>query len=180
MTDFKADIESKAKSSTVRFSVVEFSTRAKIASTLSTNLPQTIDDTEDIVYDGGWTNTQQAIAQFKQTLDSEIITPGGNPLRYILLVTDGTPTTYGPTATGFDCGSESPTDICFTEATKAANDAKSGGIKIITIAVRDSSLNLGFLFSLNSTNLGFKVESFEEADKVIDAVLDQIDIPCPP
>merc|ERR1712003_194304 len=62
MTDFKADIESKASSSTVRFSVVEFSTRAAVASQLTTNLPTTIKDTKDIVYDGGWTNTQQAIA----------------------------------------------------------------------------------------------------------------------
>jgi hypothetical protein len=49
-----------------------------------------------------------------------------------------------------------------------------------TIAVRDSSTNLDFLFSLNSTNLGFAVESFAEAESVSDAILEQIDIPCPP
>ena len=59
-----------------------------------------------------------------------------------------------------------------------SNSAASS--KIITIAVRDSSYDPGFLFSLNSTNLGFAVDSFEEAEEVIDAVLDQIDIPCPP
>ena len=177
MTDFKADIESKAKSSTVRFSVVEFSTRAKIASTLSTFLPQTINDTVGIVYDGGYTNTQQAIAQCDSTLDSAIVTPGEDPpLRYILLFTDGTPTTFGPTATGPNCGSSS----CFTAATAAANDAKSGGIQIITIAVRDSSTDLGFLFTLNSTNLGFVTESFQEAELVTDAILGEIDIACPP
>ena len=31
-----------------------------------------------------------------------------------------------------------------------------------------------------SPNLGFAVDSFEEAEEVIDAVLGQIDIPCPP
>ena len=58
--------------------------------------------------------------------------------------------------------------------------AKSGGIQIITIAVRDSSTDLGFLFSLNSTGLGFVTESFEEAELVTDAILGEIDIPCPP
>ena len=65
-------------------------------------------------------------------------------------------------------------------ATAAADAAKSGGIQIITIAVRDSSTDLGFLFSLNSTNLGFVTESFEEAELVTDAILGEIDIPCPP
>ena len=69
---------------------------------------------------------------------------------------------------------------CRTEATAAANDAKSGGIQIITIAVRDSSTELDFLFTLNSTNLGFVAESFEEAELVTDAILGEIDIPCPP
>ena len=140
-------------------------------------MPQTINDTVGIVYDGGYTNTQQAIAQCDEALDSAIVTPGEDkPLRYILLFTDGTPTTFGPTATGRNCGGNS----CFTTATAAANEAKSGGIQIITIAVRDSSTNLGFLFSLNSTNLGFAVESFAEAENVTEAILEQIDIPCPP
>ena len=67
-----------------------------------------------------------------------------------------------------------------TEATAAADAAKSGGIQIITIAVRDSSTELDFLFTLNSTNLGFVAESFEEAELVTDAILGEIDIPCPP
>ena len=37
-----------------------------------------------------------------------------------------------------------------------------------------------YLFSLNSTNLGFKVDSFDEAELVTEAILDQIKIPCPP
>ena len=128
------------------------------------------------MYDGGYTNTQQAIAQCDQTLDSAVITdPVNPPLRYILLFTDGTPTTFGPDPGGRVCGSNS----CFTAATAAANEAKSGGIQIITIAVRDSSTDLGFLFSLNSTNLGFVTESFEEAELVTDAILGEIDIPCP-
>ena len=137
--------------------------------------PQTINQTNAIEYKGGYTNTQQAIALCDQTLDSAIIT-GDNPLRYILLFTDGTPTTFGPDPGGRVCGSNS----CFTAATAAANTAKSGGIQIITIAVRDSSTDLGFLFSLNSTNLGFVAESFEEAELVTDAILGEIDIPCPP
>ena len=129
------------------------------------------------MYDGGYTNTQQAIALCDQTLDSAIITdPKDPPLRYILLFTDGTPTTFGPDPGGRVCGSNS----CFTAATAAANEAKSGGIQIITIAVRDSSTDLGFLFSLNSTNLGFVAESFEEAELVTDAILGEIDIPSPP
>jgi len=77
-----------------------------------------INDTNKIVYDGGWTNTQQAIAQCDQSLDSAIITPGEDPpLRYILLFTDGTPTTFGPDPGGRVCGSNS----CFAAATAAAN-----------------------------------------------------------
>ena len=48
MTNFKADIERKSSSSTVRFSVVEFSTKAEIASQLTTDFPTTIDDTKGI------------------------------------------------------------------------------------------------------------------------------------
>jgi len=128
--------------------------------------------TNAIEYKGGWTNTQQAIARCDQTLSSAAF----GSFRYILLFTDGTPTTWGAGATWQNCGS----NICFTKASEAAEDAKRGGIQIITIAVRDSSTNLGFLFSLNSTNLGFAVESFAEAENVTEAILDQIDIPCPP
>ena len=129
------------------------------------------------MYDGGYTNTQQAIALCDQTLDSAIITdPTNPPLRYILLFTDGTPTTFGPDPGGRVCGSNS----CFTAATAAANDAKGKGIKVITIAVSDGSTDIPYLFSLNSTNLGFKVDAFDEAELVTEAILDQIDIPCPP
>ena len=69
---------------------------------------------------------------------------------------------------------------CRTQATAAANTAKGKNIKVITIAVSDGSTDIPYLFSLNSTNLGFAVESFAEAEKVTDAILDQIDIPCPP
>ena len=48
------------------------------------------------------------------------------------------------------------------------------------LARETPATNLGFLFSLNSTNLGFAVESFAEAEKVTDAILGEIDIPCPP
>ena len=69
---------------------------------------------------------------------------------------------------------------CRTQATAAANTAKGKNIKVITIAVSDGSTDIPYLFSLNSTNLGFAVESFAEAENVTEAILDQIDIPCPP
>ena len=172
MANFKADIESRAKASTVRFSLVSFSTDVSDKISLGDDLASTIAQTNDIVYSGGWTNTQQAIARCDQTLSSASF----GSFRYILLFTDGTPTTWGAGATWRNCGS----NICFTKASEAAEDAKRVGIQIITIAVRDSSTNLGFLFSLNSTNLGFAVESFAEAENVTEAILDQIDIPCPP
>ena len=94
------------------------------------------------------------------------------------------PTTYGdpPVSPSSSCADNPVPGVpnCRTEATAAADAAKSGGIQIITIAVRDSSTDLGFLFSLNSTNLGFVTESFEEAELVTDAILGEIDIPCPP
>ena len=64
-------------------------------------------------------------------------------------------------------------------ATSQATRRALKPLSLATIA-EDSSTNLGFLFSLNSTNLGFAVESFAEAENVTEAILDQIDIPCPP
>ena len=96
----------------------------------------------------------------------------------------GSATTYGdpPVSPSSSCADNPVPGVpnCRTEAKAAADAAKSGGIQIITIAVRDSSTDLGFLFSLNSTNLGFVAESFEEAELVTDAILGEIDIPCPP
>ena len=93
-------------------------------------------------------------------------------------------TTYGdpPVSPSSSCADNPIPGVpnCRTEAKAAADAAKSGGIQIITIAVRDSSTDLGFLFSLNSTNLGFVTESSEEAELVTDAILGEIDIPCPP
>ena len=53
-----------------------------------------------IEYKGGWTNTQQAIAQCEQTLSSAAF----GSLRYILLFTDGTPTTFADTSAGLVAG----------------------------------------------------------------------------
>ena len=41
-------------------------------------------------------------------------------------------------------------------------------------------LALPFLFSLNSTGLGFQVTSFDEAEDVTLKILGEIDISCPP
>ena len=91
MTDFKADIESRARTSTVRFSLVSFGTNVDDTIALGDDLQKTITDTNKIVYSGGWTNTEQAIAQCDQTLNSV----GFSSLRYILLFTDGAPTVFG-------------------------------------------------------------------------------------
>ena len=177
MTDFKADIESRARTSTVRFSLVSFGTGVDDEITLGDDLQKTITDTNKIVYSGGWTNTEQAIARCDQTLSSV----GFNSLRYILLFTDGTPTTWGDprVSPSTSCASFAAPN-CRTQATAAANTAKGKGIEVITIAVSDGSTDIPYLFSLNSTNLGFAVESFKEAELVTDAILAQIDIPCPP
>ena len=177
MTDFKADIESKAQSSTVRFSSLSFSTDVTDAAPLGDDLASTIAQTNAIEYKGGWTNTEQAIARCDQTLSSV----GFNSLRYILLFTDGTPTTWGdPRVSPSTSCATFAAPNCRTQATAAANIAKGKGIEVITIAVSDGSTDIPYLFSLNSTNLGFAVESFKEAELVTDAILDQIDIPCPP
>ena len=55
------------------------------------------------------------------------------------------------------------------------------GIEVITVAVNTgSSLDIPFLFSLNSTGLGFQVTSFDEAEDVTLKILGEIDISCPP
>jgi len=91
MTDFKADIESRARTSTVRFSLVSFGTNVDDTIALGDDLQKTITDTNKIVYSGGWTNTEQAIARCDQTLNSV----GFSSLRYILLFTDGAPPPAG-------------------------------------------------------------------------------------
>ncbi len=106
-------------------------------------------------------------------------------MRYILLFTDGTPTAWGdPTViTNPNCANKPDGDgkTCRTEATRAANDAKGNGIEVITVAVNTgSSLDVDFLFSLNSTGLGFQVTSFDEAEVVTDKILGELDISCPP
>ena len=177
MKDFKTDIESRAKSSTVRFSSLSFSTNVEDAAPLDDDLASTIALTNGIEYKGGWTNTEQAIARCDQTLSSF----GFGSSRYILLFTDGTPTTWGDPhrRTASNCAND-PAPNCRTQATAAANTAKGKNIKVITIAVSDGSTDIPYLFSLNSTNLGFKVDAFDEAELVTEAILDQIDIPCPP
>ena len=63
----------------------------------------------------------------------------------------------------------------------AADAAKGKGIEVITVAVNTgSSLDIPFLFSLNSTGLGFQVTSFDEAEDVTLKILGEIDISCPP
>ena len=181
MTDFKADIESKAKFSTVRFSSLSFSTDVTAAAPLGDDLDSTKAQTNAIEYKGGWTNTQQAIALCDQTLDSAIITdPTDPPLRYILLFTDGTPTTWGAGAKKRNCTSVGGVGECFTAASAAADAAKGKGIEVITVAVNTGSLDVPFLFSLNSTGLGFQVTSFDEAEVVTDKILGELDISCPP
>ena len=127
MTDFKADIESRARTSTVRFSLVSFGTGVDDEITLGDDLQKTITDTNKIVYSGGWTNTEQAIARCDQTLSSV----GFNSLRYILLFTDGAPTARGAGATGRGSGCNSnggPVGSpCRNAAVAAANAANGQG-----------------------------------------------------
>ena len=62
----------------------------------------------------------------------------------------------------------------------AANLAKGTGIEVITVAVGTADLDVNFLFSLNSTGLGFAVDDFDDADEVTDKILGEINISCPP
>ena len=61
----------------------------------------------------------------------------------------------------------------------AANDAKADGIEVITVAVNTGDLDVNFLYTLNSTGLGFTVDDFDDADEVTDKILGEIDISCP-
>ena len=132
------------------------------------------------MYSGGWTNTEQAIARCDQTLSSV----GFNSLRYILLFTDGAPTARGAGATGRGSGCNSnggPVGSpCRNAAVAAANAAKGTGIEVITVAVRTADLDVNFLYTLNSTGLGFAVDDFDDAEEVTDKILGEIDISCPP
>ena len=41
-------------------------------------------------------------------------------------------------------------------------------------------LDVNFLYTLNSTGLGFTVDDFDDAEEVTDKILGEIDISCPP
>ena len=56
MTDFKADIESRARTSTVRFSLVSFGTNVDDTIALDDDLQKTITDTNKIVYSSEFSN----------------------------------------------------------------------------------------------------------------------------
>ncbi len=57
---------------------------------------------------------------------------------------------------------------------------KAGGIEVITVAVGTADLDVNFLYTLNSTSLGFAVDDFDDAEEVTDKILGEIDISCPP
>ena len=69
---------------------------------------------------------------------------------------------------------------CRNAAVTAANAAKGTGIEVITVAVNTGDLDVNFLYTLNSTGLGFTVDDFDDAEEVTDKILGEIDISCPP
>ena len=161
---------------TAQYSVVEFATRAKITSELTTP-----DDAKAAVsgidYTGGWTNTEQAIRNCTETLEDSTA-----DAKFMLLLTDGSPTAIGEFATGRpdDCNEDggpvgSP---CRNNAVAAATAAEAADIQIATVLVSTVSTDGDFLEkNISSPDLFFPAPNFGNLTELVDDVVEEIN-PC--
>jgi len=162
---------------TARFSVVEFATRAKITSGL-VNSTTAINAVENIDYTGGWTNTEQAIRNCTETLDKS-----DADLKFVLLLTDGSPTAIGEFATGRADGCDADggpkNSPCRTAAVTAADEAKAADIQIATVLVSTVSTDGDFLEDRisSSPDLFFPAPNFGNLTELVDDIVEEIN-PC--
>ena len=113
------------------FSVVSFGSAAQTVTPLTSadNALNAINN--DLDYSGGLTNHEQALIKCKETLPTGPDDPPG----FILMVTDGVPTTHGTS------GALDETTLPRTKALEAANAIKADGIRVATIHINPSAPN---------------------------------------
>ena len=121
-------------------------------------------------YSGGYTNHEQALAKCRETLP----TGPDDPPAFILIVTDGVPTLYGPD------GSVDP-DSSITPRTKAlevANIIKADGIRIETLYINpsttvDESIT-NYMKALSSSPAYHGISQFSELSNIVTKVSAEI------
>jgi len=161
----------------VRFSVVEFATNSEVTSPLTTP-----DDAKAAVlgidYTGGWTNTEQAIRNCTETLKGSTA-----DIKFMLLLTDGSPTAIGEFATGradgCDANGGPVGSPCRNAAVAAATAAKDAGIKLATVLVSTVSTDGDFLKDhiSSSEDLFFPAPDFGSLQGLVDDIVEEVN-PC--
>jgi len=161
---------------TAQYSVVEFATRAKITSGLvnSTTAKAAV---SGIDYTGGWTNTEQAIRNCTETLKGSTA-----DTKFMLLLTDGSPTAIGEFATGRADGCDADggpkNSPCREAAVVAADEAKAADIQIATVLVSTVSTDGDFLEkNISSPDLYFPATNFSLLDPLVEIIVEEIN-PC--
>ena len=114
-----------------QFSIVTYSSTAETATTL-TDADTALSVVNNLVYTGGLTNHEQAIVKCQETLP----TGPEDPPAFILMLTDGVPTSYG-TSGSYSWWPNPPR----TKALAAAEVAKAAGIRVETLHINPGSAN---------------------------------------
>jgi len=139
------------------FSLVQFATDASVQSDL-TSAQALQSKLFEMVYSGGKTNTQAALTSCQSTLASS------NKKKYIILVTDGVPTTSDRTGAPFSA------------ALAAANEVKEDEIFIITTFIDSINDDSGkeLMMEISSGDSLYDVTDFDDLDTIVDAVADPV------
>ena len=112
------------------------------------------DTVDNLLYEGGYTNIQDAIIECATGLNLQ---SGGENI--IVLIGDGTPTTCN---TNSGCSQSSvQTGTATTAANSARNDAVNSGIQIATVAISTVTPDVAYLAGLaSSSSLAFNTPDF--------------------
>ena len=152
------------------FSIVSFGSTAQTVSALTdaNNALLAINNVLD--YSGGYTNHEQALVKCRETLP----TGPDDPPAFILMVTDGVPTMYGPDGTMDPDSSITPR----TKALEVANAIKADGIRIETLYVNpstavDESIT-NYMVALSSSPAYHGVGQFSELTNIVTQVSAEI------
>ena len=86
------------------------------------------------------------------------------------------PTCVGPINVDLCLALDESGSVCY----KTPSLCTGGTCDVLVDPITGMTTKMMYRALLAAVLVGFKVNSFEEAELVIDAVLDQIDIPCPP
>jgi len=155
-----------AVSDNSEFSIVTFGRHATVDAALSpANVA--LDTVDELVYSGGWTNTQAAIMKCREQLDDA---PAEN-LKVLVLITDGLPTNNRADRPKGNC------NICKGETISEANIAKDNDITLISVGVGSVSFDQDFLKEIASDDSSYiAVTDYDDLNMKIDDVNRQANV----